>query len=85
MTYHCDTYKHLVHVSHVHVIQSAWNDLNFFPGMQAVFREYEDWLGEEEMLEYVARGFNKAETKLEACIPYEEELVIYVPNRCILR
>ena len=43
-------------------------------GMQAVFREYEEWLGEEEMLEYVVRGFNKAETKLEACIPYEEEL-----------
>jgi hypothetical protein len=50
--------------------------------MQAVFREYEEWLGDEEILEYVARGFNRAETKLEACLPYEEELVNYLP-KCI--
>jgi hypothetical protein len=50
--------------------------------MQAVFREYEEWLGDEEILEYVARGFNRAETKLEACLPYEEELVNYLP-KCV--
>ncbi|XP_028400531.1 squamous cell carcinoma antigen recognized by T-cells 3-like isoform X2 [Dendronephthya gigantea] len=43
-------------------------------GMQAVFREYEQWLGDEEVLEYVTRGFNKAEAKLETCLPYEEAL-----------
>ncbi|CAB3983959.1 Squamous cell carcinoma antigen recognized by T-cells 3, partial [Paramuricea clavata] len=43
-------------------------------GMQAVFREYEEWLGDEKMLEYVTRGFARAETKLEDCLPYEEAL-----------
>ena len=46
--------------------------------MQAVFREYEEWLGDEEMLEYVTRGFARAETKLEDCLSYEEALVNYV-------
>ena len=40
-----------------------------------MFREYEEWLGDEEMLEYVMRGFVRAETKLEKCLPYEEALV----------
>ena len=43
--------------------------------MQAVFREYEEWLGDEEMLEYVTRGFDRAEKKLEKCLLYEESLV----------
>ena len=43
--------------------------------MQAVFREYEEWLGDEEILEYVVRGFARAETKLEKCLSYEEALV----------
>lgn len=43
--------------------------------MQAVFREYEEWLGDEEMLKYITRGFKKAEEKLEMCLPYEEALV----------
>ena len=48
---------------------------NVIAGMQAVFREYEEWLGDEEMLEYVTRGFDRAEKKLEKCLLYEEALV----------
>ena len=46
--------------------------------MQAVFREYEEWLGDEDMPEYLMRGFTRAETKLEKCLPYEDALVNYV-------
>lgn len=40
-----------------------------------MYREYKEWLGDEEMLEYVIRGFTRAETKLESCLSYEEALV----------
>ena len=43
-----------------------------------MFREYEEWLGDEDMPEYLMRGFTRAETKLEKCLPYEDALVNYV-------
>lgn len=43
--------------------------------MQAVYREYEQWLGDEEIQENIMREYKRAETKLEKCLPFEETLV----------
>lgn len=44
-------------------------------GMQAVYREFQEWLGDEDVPESVTQAFKKAEAKLEDCLLYEEALV----------
>ncbi|XP_046840830.1 squamous cell carcinoma antigen recognized by T-cells 3-like [Xenia sp. Carnegie-2017] len=43
-------------------------------GMQAAYREYEQWLGDEGIQENIMREYKRAETKLEKCLPFEETL-----------
>lgn len=43
-------------------------------GMQGVYREFEEWLEDEDVPQPVAQAFKKAESKLEDCLPYEESL-----------
>lgn len=45
--------------------------------MQATFREFEDWL-EDSVPDAVKIAYDKALTKLEECLAYEDTLVMYI-------
>lgn len=44
--------------------------------MQGTMRDFENWLEDDDIPSDVTREYEKAETKLEEILPYEDALVI---------
>ena len=61
---------HSIWESHIVVLSGIFQ----FQGMQGTLREFEDWL-EHSIPEAVMIAYEKALSKLEECLPYEDTLV----------
>ena len=52
--------------------------LHFIPGMESTFQEYQGF-SEKAVTEESLPAYTRAKTKLEAYLPYENELVSWIP------